>query len=365
MGATFITFNIYLMGSIYSSAKKILEKCPIEASAPCRIDSGGTWDIKAMALPLERIEPVTVNLALSLRTRVALHSFKDGRVRITSDGFDHGEEHPLEKVPFNSPFGLFFAAVNHFGFHGIDVNIRSDSPIKSALGGSSTAIVALIKALSKLRIISGKKGLSGKEILHLGHHLEDGIGGGNCGFQDQAAAVYGGVNRWIWSYGNRNSPLRRESLLDGKGMKELSNHIIVAFCGKSHVSARINRSWIKGFLSGHTRSGWIKANDIVNGLAKAIKERDWNAAAGFLKAEMEIRREITPDALIPITDILIDQAEKAGCGARFAGAGAGGSVWALGESDQIRRLGEIWETTLAPIKGSRILDCTIDPVGVR
>ena len=46
----------------------------------------------------------------------------------------------------------------------------------------------------------------------------------------------------------------------------------------------------------------------------------------YLKEEMSIRREITPDALIPITGKLIDQAEKTGCGARFAGAGAGGSL---------------------------------------
>jgi hypothetical protein len=47
----------------------------------------------------------------------------------------------------------------------------------------------------------------------------------------------------------------------------------VAYCGKSHVSARINRSWVKAFLAGKTRSGWIEANYIVNSLAKAIKEK--------------------------------------------------------------------------------------------
>ncbi|MBW1764527.1 MAG: galactokinase, partial [Deltaproteobacteria bacterium] len=56
------------MTQLSLSAREILEKKPVEAGAPCRIDSGGTWDIKAMALPLEGIEPVTVNMALSLRT---------------------------------------------------------------------------------------------------------------------------------------------------------------------------------------------------------------------------------------------------------------------------------------------------------
>ena len=318
-----------------------------------------------MALPLERIEPCTVNIALSLRNHVILSPYKDGWIRITSEGFPGEEQYAVEKIPFTPPFGLFFAAIHHFGFHGLNVEIRSDSPVKSALGGSSTALVALIKALSKIRIIMEDKALSENDILHLGYHLEDGISGGNCGIQDQAAAVYGGVNLWTWSYGNRDSLFKREVLLEENGEKEISDCILVAFSGISHVSGDINRSWIKNFLSGRTRSGWIKANDIVKDLACAIKERDWTKAAGFLKSEMAIRREITADALIPITDNLIDQAEKAGCGARFAGAGGGGSVWALGEPDNIKSLKEIWSSTLAPHKGAGILDCRVDHAGIR
>ncbi len=353
------------MFSMSSSVRKILEHQPIKASAPCRIDSGGTWDIKALALPLERSAPVTVNMALNLRTWVTLSPLKDGWAKVSSEGFPRGAQHPYGSFPFKPPFGLFFAAISHFGFHGLRVRIRSDSPVKSALGGSSTALIALIKALSKLRVMLGEKKLSAKDILHLGYHLEDGVSGGNCGIQDQAAAVYGGVNRWTWHYGVRSSPYKREPLLGLKGQKELSNRILVAFSGKSHVSSRINRTWINDFLSGPTRPGWVKVNDKVNRLAEAIKEEDWNKAASLLRDEMAIRREITPEALIPITEKLVDQAESAKCGARFAGAGAGGSIWALGEVDRIRRLRKIWETTLASTRGARILDCAIDPLGAK
>jgi D-glycero-alpha-D-manno-heptose-7-phosphate kinase len=329
------------------------------------VDSGGTWDIKALALPLEQIEPTTVNIALNLRTRVIISPYRDGWIKISSEGFPRAETYPVNKIPLAPPFGLFFAAIQYFGFHGLEVKIRADSPVKSALGGSSTALVSLIKALSKIRMIIKDQVLSDNELLHLGYHLEDGVSGGNCGLQDQAAAVYGGIHRWTWCYGNRESFLKKEPLLDEKGMEEFSNCILVAYSGTSHVSADINRGWIKNFLSGETRGGWIEANAIVKNLADAIKTRDWRLAADLLKAEMAIRREITPDALIPTTDNLIDQAEKAGCGARFAGAGAGGSVWALGEQDKIRILKNIWNDTLAPHKEARILDCMVDPVGAR
>jgi D-glycero-alpha-D-manno-heptose-7-phosphate kinase len=347
------------------SVKKTLQPKAIQASAPCRVDSGGTWDIKALALPLQNIEPVTLNMALNLRTRVSLSPFRNGWVRVSSEGFPRGEEYPLDSVPFTSPFGLFFAALSHFSFHGLQVHITSDSPVKSALGGSSAALIALLKALSKLSKTAGIKNLSAREILHVGYHLEDGVSGGNCGIQDQAAAVYGGVNRWTWLYGDRGSPFKREPLLDMKGMSELSKRILVAFSGKSHASLRINRTWINDFLSGKTRSGWVEVNEVVNSLAAAIKAKNWDQAARLLRAEMAIRRDITPDALIPLTEELVDQAENVGCGARFAGAGGGGTVWALGELNRIRDLRKIWEGTLAPIKGGRILECEIDAIGMR
>jgi len=349
---------------MFSSAKRILERRRIEASAPCRVDSGGTWDIRSMALPMQAVEPVTLNIALNLRTRVSLLPFEDGMVKVSSKGFPDTEALDFKRLPFDSPFGLYHAAVSYFGFHGLEIRIASDSPAKAALGGSSTALVALIKALSKLVVLTGKAPLSRKDILHLSYHLEDSTSSGKCGIQDQAAAVFGGVNLWRWLFGSRHSPYERTLLLDRKGQAELSDHLLVAFSGKSHVSARINQGWLMGFVSGKTREGWIEANRIVRRLAQALVDRKWDRAASLLREEMAVRRAITPDALIPVTDNLIRQAEEAGCGARFAGAGAGGSVWALGQKKRIQELKGIWCSTLAPIRGAGVLDCWVDARGI-
>ena len=351
-------------GRKYRSARRVLQRRPIEASSPCRIDAGGTWDIKVFALPYEDIRPVTINMALNLRTRVSLTPFREGWVAISSEGFAIEEEYPIERLPFKKPYGIFWAAVAYFGLHGLKVHIRSDSPVRSALGGSSTALIALLKALSKMAATQDEKTLSRPDILHLGYHLEDGVSGGHCGIQDQAAAVYGGVNQWTWCYGNRRMPFRRDSLLGRKGQKSFSRHLLVAFSGKTHASGRINRSWVQGFLSGETRSGWLEVNRIVHKLGSAIRNEDWLRAAGLIRAEMAVRREITPEALIPITRRLVDQAEMLGCGARFAGAGAGGSLWAVGSAEKITRLKAAWEKTLAPVRGAEVLDCEIDPRGV-
>ncbi len=347
------------------SVQSLLAKHPVEASAPCRIDSGGTWDIKSMALPFESLRPVTLNICLDLRTSVILSPYENGRIKISSRGFSRAGDFDKDELRFGPPFGHFFAALSHFGFHGLYVRIESRSPVKSALGGSSTALVALVKALAEISARLGKKRFSGMEILHLAYHLEDGTAGGNCGIQDQAAAVYGGVNLWEWRYGRRTAPFERRSLLDRRGQKELSKRLVVAYSGKSHISSEINRKWIKDFLSGRTRSGWIKVNEIVRRLAHAIEENNWDRAAALLREEMAMRLEITPEAMIPITKKLADQAERAGCGARFAGAGAGGSLWGMGEAKHTRQLRKMWQDTLRPIRGARVLDCEVDPVGVK
>ncbi len=345
------------------SLNDVLIHHQVEASAPCRIDSGGTCDIKAMALPMEMLGPTTVNIALNLRTTVRLSPFKEGWVKITSQGFPRGESFPRDQLPLDSPFGLFFAAISYFDFHGLEIHISSQSPVKSALGGSSTALAALIKSFSKVSVMLGGKGMSGKDILHLAYHLEDGVNMGNCGMQDHAAAVYGGVNQWKWRYGHKASPLERISLLDGNGQKRLSRHILVAYSGKTHISLRTNRIWIKDYLSGKTRSGWIKINEIVHNFARALRKQEWKQAADILQQEMALRRDLTPEVLIPITSKLIDRAEEVRCGARFAGAGAGGAIWALGEEGDIRRLRKLWENTLVTVKDAKILDCEVDAMG--
>ncbi len=346
-----------------TNVSNLLEEGPVFASAPCRVDAGGTWDIKALALPLEKIQPTTVNMGLTLRTSVVLKPLSGDGVRISSRGFSQSEIFPVDRMPFTAPFGIFFSAVSHFGFSGLDVEIDSQAPVKSALGGSSTALAALIKALSKVEKMLGGKDLTRKQILYLSYHLEDGISGGNCGLQDQAAAVYGGVHQWIWRHGDGAGLFEKHSLLNREGRAQLSKRILVAYSGKTHVAAATNRKWVHDFLSGETRSRWIEVNELVHRFAKALKERDWRRAAALLRAEVALRREMTPEAFTPLTDRLVREAEKAECGGRFAGAGAGGSVWALGEADAVERLRSRWGALLSSMKGGEMLNCTIDETG--
>ncbi len=346
------------------NVRELLLKNPVITSAPCRIDSGGTWDIKAMALPMEHISPITINIALDLRTKVILGPYKDGMVQVSSEGFSEIETYPLDNISFMGPFGPFLVAISIFRFHGLSAHIVSGPPPGSSLGGSSTALIALIQGLSKISSSIGERGISRQKLHKLAYDIEDGVLGGYCGMQDHGAAIYGGVNRWLWHY-TRTPPVKRESLLDKKGQKTLSQMILIAYCGRSHFSADINRKWVQEFLSGRTTNAWVEVNHIVHEFGDALKNNRWDTAINLLKEEMKIRRKITPDAIIPITEKMIDIAESLGCGARFAGAGAGGSVWALGMPHAISRLKALWSELLMQTENGRILPASIDGLGVK
>ena len=350
----------------WKPAERSLAVDPVCASAPCRIDAGGTWDIRALALPVPDILPATVNIAVDLRTFVRLTPYEPGMIKVSSSGFRAFESAPADSAPFDSPFGLFFAAVSHFGFHGLEIRIESASPVQAAMGGSSTALAALLLALSRLEALpGGRRVRSRAEILRLAFDLEDALSGGFCGMQDHAAAVYGGVNRWLWSYG-AGGPVRRERLVDRRGAGALDERLVVAYSGKRHVSSRTNRKWVRDFLSGRSRRGWIDANEAVNGLSACLRKRDWAGAVGFLRGETALRRDLTPEAFIPLTDLMVTEAEAAGGAARFTGAGAGGAVWALGsDREAARRIRDAWGRVLADVHGGAVLDCGIDHSGVR
>lgn len=348
-----------------TNAAALLRGGTIKASAPCRVDSGGTFDIRALSLPLEKLSPVTLNIAVDLRTTVVLSGFQEGFIKISSGGIEQEEVWPLEKAPLNSPLGTIAAAVSHFGFHGLEVRIEAEAPVQAALGGSSTALVALLKALSALREISGGTSMPPGAILHLAFQLEDSIAGGYCGAQDHAAAVYGGVNLWLWRFSEQGRLAQRIRLLDTRGENALSERLLIANSGIKHISGQINRGWVRNFLSGTNRHLWLEANEAVGRLARALKAGRWKEAVNALRDEMSIRRRLTPDALLPVTNRLIAEAEAHDCGARFAGAGAGGCVWAIGGKRAVSRLREAWGAILSGLGGAGILDCKVASQGAR
>ena len=178
--------------------QKRLESGPVTASAPCRIDMGGTLDIRTFFYPLQHLGPCTVNIALDLRTVVRIAAHTRGRIKVSSRGFQDAE-FPADQAPFRHPLGLMFAVAALFRAEGVHITIHSASPPRSALGGSSVAAVGLVGAFMEVRRqAESVRCADGRCIALLAQAIEESIAGVPCGFQDQLAAVFGGINAWHW-----------------------------------------------------------------------------------------------------------------------------------------------------------------------
>jgi D-glycero-alpha-D-manno-heptose-7-phosphate kinase len=349
--------------SMPENYRKILESAPIEASAPCRIDMGGTLDIKTFHLPLRRLNPCTVNAAISLRTRVRIHPGVIGQVKVSSAGFE-SVSFPENAAPYNHPLGLMFAIADYFGVSGVHINIDSASPPRSALGGSSAAAVALVAALSRLFENAGQKPMARKQVVLLGHAIEESVAGVPCGFQDQLAAAFGGINAWYWGNTPDACGFRRKVLVPKSFHHDFSRHMLLAYCGIPHESRQINRKWVDQFIEGATRADWVSIVDYTHRFCQALHDRRYQKAGYIMNQETDIRRQMTPDVLDDMGATLIQAARKRDCGGRFTGAGGGGCIWAIGEIGAIDSLRNDWEKILAQKPQARLLDVRIDPDGL-
>jgi len=342
----------------------LLKEAEITASAPCRLDVGGTWDLKAFALPLALLPPVTTNIAVSMRMRARLRPYRPGWVRV-SDG-SGAEEFPLEDASLNSRFGLFLAVISFFGFHGLELSFSYGAPPRSGLGGSGVLTIAAMGALAEVRRRLAEDDLSREDLVRLAHDIEDGLRFSYTGMQDQAAAAYGGVNRWVWKYFSPGEKFEREEIFPKELYGELESRLVIAYQGIRHESSDVNTRQVEGFVTGETRREWVRINEIASEFADALSALDWKRSVELLNEESLIRATVVPERVTPLAWELNDIASELGCGFAAAGAGGGGCVWALcPDPERAEELKLRWERKLEWVRDGRVLPVKIDGEGLR
>jgi D-glycero-alpha-D-manno-heptose-7-phosphate kinase len=345
--------------------KKLLESSPVTASAPCRIDMGGTLDIRTFSFPLQHLRPCTVNIALDLRTTVCLEPYTPGRIKVSSRGFPEAE-FAADQAPFRHPLGLMFAVAAFFRAEGVHIIIRSTSPPRSALGGSSVAAVGLVGAFMEVRRrAESANGVDRRAVALLAHAIEESVAGVPCGYQDQLAAVFGGGHAWYWLALPRATVFRREPLIPRRRFQGLVRHLLVAYAGVPHVSGDINSRWVGQFVSGRFRREWAEIIACTRRFAEALRRRNYAEAGKAMNREVDLRRRMTPGVLDEIGRKLAAAASRCGCGARFTGAGGGGCLWAIGEAEAIDRLKPVWQEILASRRGAHLLETRLAGEGLR
>lgn len=344
--------------------KEILERETIEASAPCRVDMGGTLDISTFFLQLGVYDPCTFNIAINLRTRVRLFPYRNGWIKVSSEGF-RSLEFRAGEAPFDNRLGLIFAVVSHFNVSGIHVDIISGSPPRSGLGGSSSATVALVFGLSHaLSLATSRQPISRKDTAILARSIEESVAGVPCGYQDHLAAVYGGINAWHWP-GRIDSPVfNRKVIVKKPSAGVVDDHILVAYCGLPHDSKDINTIWFQQFIAGQSRAEWLEIVRLTRNFVTAVHKQNFHQAAKLMNQEVGIRRKLTPEVLTEAGEQLVKIAVENKCGARFTGAGGGGCIWAIGNAKEITMTRNAWKSIMKKDSPASLLDIAVDNKGV-
>ena len=352
------------MQNAFTDISDHLRTAEILSSAPCRLDVGGTWDLKCFALPYASLNPATTNIAISARTSIRLRAHRPGRVRIL-DEF-HRETYPADAPDMTGHFGLLFAIAAHFALGGVEIEISYGCPPRSGVGGSGALSVALAGALARAGERVGRRRLSPEEIVEIVYNIEDGLRFSYTGLQDQCAAAYGGVNTWRWTYGNPGEKFRRETVLSRDRHAALGERLLIAYIGKPHDSNDVNSRQVEDFLAGRHRGRWFRVNEIAAAFAEALKRADWEAAGRLMDEETAIRCAIVPARMTVLGERLQAVCAEFGAGFATAGSGNGGCVWALApKADIVPALSAAWREVLSAVPTARILPATVDAAGLK
>ena len=251
---------------------------------------------------------------------------------------------------------LVRAVVNHFKVTtGFKVFVRSDVPPGSGLGGSSTLMVAIVKAFAEWKKVK----LSKYEIAALAFHLEReeiGLGGGK---QDQYAAAFGGFNMmYFTSEGVDVRPLRLKDNI----IKELQERCILCYTGKARESASIIEEQVKDLKKDNSKEeAYEESKRLAVSIGRALKLKDIDGAAALLNLAWAQKKKFTSKISNETINTLYSVAMNNGAlGGKVSGAGGGGFMFficAPGKREKVcRKLTE---------KGAEIMEFKFDPKGAR
>jgi D-glycero-alpha-D-manno-heptose-7-phosphate kinase len=305
---------------------------------PTRIDlAGGTLDIWPLcAILQEKFElwntpVVTVNIAIDLFAKVTLKlepsshldwTFEDlslqksvtGKRLTASDATDY---------PLHRSVTRFFS--NHLLAQRqgkLTLSTSAQAPRGSGLGGSSSLVVAMLAAFSKLLGLP----FSPEELCLQAKNLEAGILGSLAGDQDHFAAAKGGMQAVAHDAHGTHSVQ-----LAGNG-KDLLDHLVLAYSGQSHFSAFNNWTMLEKVLTGEAEilEKFARIAKIAAALPPILQSSNWNKLGTLMLDEWKIRRTLAEGITTPVLENLLETALSSGAvGGKVCGAGGGGVLVAV------------------------------------
>ncbi len=275
---------------------------------------------------------------------------------ISRKSLDYGTyEAPVDGGPlqYDGNMDLVKAVMNYFDVHqGFNVFLHSDAPPGSGLGGSSTVIVALLKAVTAYL----GEDYDNYQLADLAYRLEREelkLAGGK---QDQYAAAFGGFNTMIFDKdGVWVNPLG----ISADSINELQYCSLLCYTGKSRESADIIKSQVKSFKERSNEVALDAAKELAGEIGKCLVKGNISEAGILLGHTWEQKKKFSAKITNPLIDDMYNAAISAGAyGGKVSGAGGGGFMYFICQYDKKQAVAKALQK-----KGGKITDFMFEPQG--
>jgi D-glycero-alpha-D-manno-heptose-7-phosphate kinase len=294
---------------------------PVRAVAPLRISFvGGGTDFPAW---FTEHGGAVLSSTIDHFVRVTITPRTDREVRVRS--LDLGElvQYHLDEGPeYDGSLDLAKAAIERIGLEGgIDMDIESEAPAGSGLGGSSALVTAVAAGLAML----GGIDVSSDALARLSYAIERDDLGITGGWQDQYAAACGGLNLVTFARdGVFVTPVRADDAV----LARLRSNLLLCYTGHVRRRAGLIDAQIELLRSGRedTLLGMKQLQEMAYAMRDALEAGDADRLGTMLRDAFEAKKRMNPYIAehTPI-EAMLEQARRAGAsGGKICGAGGGG-----------------------------------------
>jgi D-glycero-alpha-D-manno-heptose-7-phosphate kinase len=329
----------------------------VRAKAPLRVSfAGGGTDLPHW---YEEHGGAVFSGTIDRYAYVTLYPRDDHNVRIRSLDLGQIITYDVNQAPtYDGVLDLVKAVIYRLGVRrGMDLDIRSDAPPGSGLGGSSTLTAATIGVVSAYT----GQALDCYEQAELNYEIERidlGIAGGK---QDQYATTFGGFNLIEF---HSDSVIVHGIDLGQDIVNDLEAHLLLCYTGRVRANLGLVSKQVRMYHDGRraTRAGLSRLHELAFETAEAVIEGRLNTFGRLLHEAYVNKKRMNPEITTgTIADELYVEAQRNGAiGGKLLGAGGGGYLLIYCETG---RQHDVRQALRA--RGGTIVDFTFDDRGLQ
>ncbi len=300
---------------------------PVHAVAPLRISFvGGGTDFPHW---YEEHGGAVLSSTIDHFVRVRIWPREDRQVRVRSVDLGQLVAYHLDEGPeYDGVMDLAKAAIERIGVRGgLDMEIASEAPAGSGLGGSSALVTAVAAGLAML----GGRTYTAEELARLAYAIEREDLGISGGWQDQYAAAFGGFNLLEFSGGRvAITPIRAAA----GALDRLQQFLLLCYTGTVRRDVGLIDAQISMFRRGReeTLLGMKQLTEMAYAMRDAVESGDVDELGPMLDDAFESKKRMNPRVAegTPIESMLSAARDAGATGGKICGAGGGGYLLIAG-----------------------------------